>query len=265
MREWNARVYRRVSVPHIGWSQSVVARIPLRGDETVLDLGCGTGHLSAGLMERLPRGRVIGVDLSRNMLETARKDLQQVPLTRIAFVLADVAWLPFQNTADAIVSSAAFHWVKDHDRLFGSLFSALKPGGRLIAQCGGAGNIERVHERCRQLTLDPALAKWFTDFSTPWEFADASTTVARLERAGFDEVRAELVAAPVQQPDAVSYREFVEHVVARPFLAPIRDASDRDRFMTALTESAASDVPAFELDYVRLNLEARKPSTPPAH
>ena len=148
MREWNADVYHRVLDPQAEWGRSVLARLPLQGHELVLDVGCGTGRLTADLLARLPRGKVVGVDLSSNMLGTARANLRTTAGTpRVAFVLAHAAALPFlAGTADAIFSTATFHWVKDHDRLFASLFSALKPLGRLVAQCGGAGNIERARD-----------------------------------------------------------------------------------------------------------------------
>jgi trans-aconitate methyltransferase len=262
MGEWNADVYHRVSDPQAEWGRSVLARLPLQGDELVLDVGCGTGRLTADLLARLPRGKAVGVDLSSNMLGTARANLRTTAGTaRIAFVLAHASALPFAGTADAIFSTAAFHWVKDHDRLFASLFSTLKPLGRLVAQCGGAGNIERVHERCQRLGRKSAFRSWFQESIDPWEFADANTTAARLARAGFVDIQTAVVATPIRQPDARSYRDFVEHVIARSFLARIGDAGHRDQFMTALTDWAARDTPPFELDYWRLNIDARRPSS----
>lgn len=258
-REWNAGVYHRVSNPQFEWGLDVLGRLPLEGDELVLDVGCGTGRLTQRLLTRLPRGRVVAVDQSTNMLEGARVYLADAFGRRVTFVQAEASALPCAGGADAIFSTATFHWVKDHDRLFASLYAALKPGGRIVAQCGGGANIARLHQRCHALMRRPEFAGSFTQWVEPWEFAGADTTERRLRAAGFCEIRTSVEAAPVVQPDAATFREFIEHVICRPFLAPIARAEDRDRFMTALTEMAARDSPAFELDYWRLNLEARKP------
>ena len=258
MREWNADAYHRVSNPQLAWGIQVLERLPLEGDELVLDVGCGTGRLTELLLERLPRGRGIGIDQSVNMLETARTYLTGRFGRRVGFVQADAGALPFRNAADAIFSTATFHWLLDHERLFRSLFTALAPGGRLVAQCGGALNLHRVHARCYDLMQRPAFAPHFANWSEPWEFADAETTVRRLRTAGFTDVRTSVEPSPVLQPDAATYREFITHVIVRPHLARL-DGALRDRFVDSITALAAADSPAFELDYWRLNIEARKP------
>jgi trans-aconitate 2-methyltransferase len=259
MREWNADAYHRVSNPQTTWGIQVLDRLPLGGDELVLDVGCGTGRLTELLLERLPRGRAIGIDQSANMLETARMHLSERFHRHVGFVQADAGELPFRNVADAIFSTATFHWLLDHERLFRSLFTALAPGGRLVAQCGGGLNLQRIHARCADLMQQPAFAPHFADWSDPWEFADADTTGRRLRSAGFTDVRTSVESSPVFQPDAEAYREFITHVIVRPHLARLGDSALRDRFVDSITALAATDSPAFELDYWRLNIEATKP------
>lgn len=258
--EWNADVYHRVSDPQRAWGGTVLARLPLAGTELVLDIGCGTGRLTAELLQRLPGGRVVGLDLSENMLATAARHLIPAFPSRITFVRADAASLPFKGAADAIFSTATFHWVRDREGLFASLFAALKPGGRLVAQCGGAGNLERLHGRCDTLMRERRFAPHFAGWEEPWEFADAATAAARLRRAGFTDVRTGIEPAPIVLPARDAFVEFVSHVICRPHLARLADAADRDAFMNAIATMAADDTPAFELDYRRLNLEARKPA-----
>ena len=258
VREWNAGVYHRVSTPQFDWGVRVLDRLPLEGGELVLDVGCGTGRLTELLLARLPRGRVVAVDQSTNMLDAARAFLQDRFGPRVTFVQADASALPFPGVADAIFSTATFHWVLDHDRLFAGLCAALKPGGHLVAQCGGAANIVRLHERCRTLMRTPEFSACFASWTDPWEFASAETTERRLRAAGLVEIRTSVEATSTVMPDAESYREFVATVICRPFLAQIESAEGRARFMTALADMAARDSPAFELDYWRLNMEARK-------
>jgi trans-aconitate 2-methyltransferase len=259
MREWNADAYHRVSDPQFQWGLPVLARLPLRGDEMVVDVGCGTGRLTARLLERLPRGRVIAIDLSTNMISTAHAFLSPQFVRRVSFARANAAALPLAGAADAVFSTATFHWVRDHNELFRSLFNALRPGGRLVAQCGGGPNLLRIHERCQHLMIDREFEPHFRTWTEPWEFADAETTARRLRAAGFVDIATSVEPAPVIQPDARAYREFATTVVCRPHLAALPSAAARDRFMEALTNQAAEDSPPFELDYWRLNMDARKP------
>jgi trans-aconitate 2-methyltransferase len=261
MREWNAETYHRVSNPQAGWGVAVLDRLTLRGDELVLDVGCGTGRLTGMLLERLPGGRVIATDLSSNMLAVAKSYLEPRFATRVRFARADAAALPLRSSADAVFSTATFHWILDHPSLFTSLFSALKPGGRLVAQCGGGPNIKRVRDRCEIAMRDAAFAPFYAGWRNPWEFADAETTAARLREAGFIDIHTSLEPAPVLQPDADAYREFVTHVICRHHLACLPDDVLRDRFMDEITVQAGDDRPPFELDYWRLNIDAVKPAT----
>lgn len=256
MREWNAEAYHRISDPQFRWGVAIVERLDLQGNETVFDVGCGSGRLTSLLVERLPRGHVVAMDVSSNMLQTARQTLRH-HRSRASFVLADASALPSSGSADAIFSTATFHWVLDHDLLFRSLRGALKPGGRLVAQCGGGPNIRRVHDRAAALMDAPRFARFFTTWSDPWEFADAQTTARRLAAAGFDEIRTGLEPAPVVLSDAEAFATFLTNVICRPHLGWL-PADAHDAFISELTRQSAGDDPPFELDYWRLNIEARR-------
>jgi trans-aconitate methyltransferase len=258
-REWNAPTYHRVSSPQFAWGQAVLDRLPLRGSETVLDVGCGTGRLTELLAGRLPQGRAIGIDQSANMLATARTAMRASVRGRITFVQADASALPVTGRADAIFSTATFHWVLDHDRLFRSLFAALVPGGRLVAQCGGGPNLERQHLRAAALMRSQAYAAHFAHWTEPWEFADAGTTGARLAAAGFTDIVTRVTEAPVVQPDRDAFIEFVTNVIFRPHLARLPDGPLRTAFVDELASLSAADAIPFELDYWRLDFDATRP------
>lgn len=258
MREWNAETYHRVSNPQFDWGMVVLARLPLDGGECVLDVGCGTGRLTEQLLARLPLGRVIGIDQSSNMVSVAREYLKRHG-DRLQLLVADAAALPIREEADAVFSTATFHWVLDHPRLFRSLHDALKPGGRLVAQCGGAGNLARIHHRTDVLIGDAQFAPYFAKWSEPWEFAGAELTAKRLADAGFEDIRTSIEQSPVAFPDAETFRAFITNVICRPHLAYLPDTATKDAFIDRLTQLAANDAPPFELDYWRLNLSARRP------
>lgn len=258
--EWDAATYDRLSQPQQAWGAAVLDRVALAGDETVLDVGCGTGRLTGVIAERLPRGRVVAVDRSANMLRVARANLRPRWGDRVRFVRADAAALPFHEAADVVFSTATFHWVLDHDRLFASLFAALEPGGRLEAQCGGGPNLARVLGRAAELAASDRFAPWFRDWSDPWQFADPETTARRLEAAGFADVRTWTHPSPITFATAEAFEDFLACVCVRAYVERLPPA-ERPGFLGALTELASRDDPPFTLDYWRLDLSARKPST----
>lgn len=243
--DWDAASYDRVSDPQFTWALEVLERLPLSGDETVLDAGCGSGRVTALLLERVPHGRVIGVDASESMIEFARRALSD----RAELFVGDLAALSLDEPVDAIFSNAVLHWIPDHESVFERFFAALRPGGRLVAQCGGAGNVaslgravQAVYARTPSLAGDPPSQQ-------TWNFASAEGTRARLEAAGFTGVEAWL------EPRTVSVdREFLRTVTLGPHLE--RLASERrDVFVDAVADELGEPL---ELDYIRLNIQARR-------
>ena len=201
-RDWDAAGYDRVSAPQVEWALRVLERLPLRGDETVLDAGCGSGRVTQLLLERLPHGRVVAVDSAPSMVEHAREALDP---ERATVLQASLTELVLDEPVDAAFSNAVFHWIADHDALFARLHAALRPGGRLVAQCGGEGNVERFHRAAREVaSLDP-YAPYLAGWQGPWHFAGAEETAARLERAGFAEVTTWLEPYPVTPPDPTGF------------------------------------------------------------
>jgi trans-aconitate methyltransferase len=259
IREWNAASYHRVANPHVNWGGPVLDRLPLHGDETVIDAGCGTGRLTELLLERLPNGRVIALDQSQNMLDEAERYLRPKFGDRVSFERVDLLNLALDQAADAIFSTATFHWLPDHDRLFANLFRALKPGGWLVAQCGGGPNIARIETRAMHILRQEPFARYIGDWNGPWNFADAETTAQRLAKAGFEAITTNVIAAPVTMPDASEYGEFLETVVFGTHLERLPDPALRQSFITRMVDLGEADHPPFELDYWRLNLQGRRP------
>ena len=258
-REWDATEYHRISGPQASWGKRVLARVHLRGDELLMDAGCGTGRLTAQLLQGLGRGRVVGVDLSQNMLAGAQDYLAPDFGGKFLLVAADLQGLPFERVFDGIFSTAAFHWVLDHDRLFRSLFRALRPGGWLQAQCGGGPNLARLRRRIGALAATAKYARYFGGFREPWTFNDAEAAAAVMRRAGFIEVDTSLESAPTVLEGSLQYSEFLRSIILRQHLRGIPDDESRTAFVAALTGQGETDDPPFSLDYWRLNFSARIP------
>jgi trans-aconitate 2-methyltransferase len=248
-RDWNAGAYARTAAPIEAWGQKLLDRLELRGDESVLDAGCGTGGVTEQLVTRLPEGRVIGVDGSPSMIERARERLG----TRAGLVVSDLLELELDERVDVVFSSATFHWIADHDRLFARLFAALRPGGRLLAQCGGSGNIAGVRAALAAATAEGPYASHLAGWAGPWNFAGPAETVARLERAGFVDARAGLHDEPVTPDDP---HEFLATVILGSHLDRL-PADLHDRFVDRVLEELGEPV---AVEYVRLTMSARTPT-----
>jgi trans-aconitate 2-methyltransferase len=253
MPDWDAARYHRLSEPQLAWGRTVLARLGARPGERVLDIGCGTGRLTAEL-SALPGILVAGLDRSAAMLAEAAA--QGLPAA--VFVRGDGAALPFAAASfDRVFSTATFHWIRDHDRLFAEIHQVLVPGGRLVAQCGGGPNLARLIGRAHDLMRSPAYAPYFGAWADPWLFASVDETTARLERAGFESIEVSLEAAPTRMADAAVYRDFISCVCVRHHVDTL-PAPVRPGFVAALAGQASADDPPFTLDYWRLNIAARK-------
>jgi trans-aconitate 2-methyltransferase len=244
-RDWDAATYDRIADPMTRWGADVLGRLPLRGDETVLDAGCGSGRVTEQLLARLPHGRVIALDGSPAMVEAARARLAP-SAARIDFVVADLmAPLPLpQASVDAILSTATFHWIPDHDALFRHLARVVRPGGRLVAQCGGDGNIASVRA---------AIADVGGDWPNPWTFATPEDTSRRLEAAGFMAIDTWLSDEPTPVAPGAPMREFLRTIVLGAHVEGMTP-DEQDAFLDAV----AARLPASSIDYVRLNMVATR-------
>ena len=240
---WDARTYDVSSAPQQAWAADVLARLDgIAADATVLDVGCGTGRVTEALLAVVPRGRVLAFDASADMVALARRRLG----TRATVWCQDVLELSLQEPVDAAVSTAALHWVTDHDRLWARLARALRPAGSLEVQCGGEGNLARVREAIETAAsrLAPELVGW-----SPWTFAGPGETTRRLQRAGFASIHCWLQERPAHPEDVDA---FVRTSILPAHLARLTP-DRRERFAAAVV----AQVP-LPLDYVRLNISAVK-------
>jgi trans-aconitate 2-methyltransferase len=246
VRSWHGATYDRLSTPMEAMGREVLERLPLEGAETVIDAGCGSGRVTEGLLARVPHGRVVGVDASASMVDAARERLGD----RVELHVADLASFDLGIQADAILSTATFHWIADHDALFERLRAHLRPGGLLVAQCGGHGNIASVHAAARATMATEPYAPHFEGWRGPWNFATRQDTERRLKAAGFAEARAWLMERPVTPEDPHAY------------LTEINLGAHLQRVPEDLRAAFVDDVidrlggAPITIDYVRLNIDA---------
>lgn len=244
-RDWDARTYDRVADPMTRWGTAVLDRLPLEGDETVLDAGCGSGRVTEQLAERLPRGQVIALDGSPSMVEAARQRLDRFG-DRVEYIVADLGRpLPIaRGSVDAVLSTATFHWVADHDALFRHLASVTRPGGRLVAQCGGVGNIASIQR---------ALATIGDGWLGAVHFETVLATTRRLDAAGYVDIECWLTDEPTRFEPGEPFETYLRTVVLGAHLERL-PAAEHDAFVRAVAER----IPEPLIDYVRLNIVARR-------
>ena len=245
-REWDAASYDALPLPHERWGKRLLATLPLRGDETVLDVGAGTGRDTAALLERLPRGRVIAVDGSVAMLSRLRARLAGTGPERLTVLQADLtAPLPVAEPVDAAFSVATLHWLPDHEQVFRSLAAVLGPGALLRAEWGGAGNCASVETALAALGLPP--------LNAACNFATAADTARRLAAAGFVDVDVALVPDPAWLDPGAQLEAYLGTVVLGSVL-DARPAAER----ASAVRAVAARLPEPTVDYVRLQASARR-------
>lgn len=247
-RDWDAATYDRISDIQLNWALEQLERLELRGDEIIVDAGCGSGRVTALLADRVPRGRVYGVDVAPSMVEHAAQALGD----RATILCQDLVELSIPEPADVVFSNATFHWIHDHEKLFAAIHRTLKSGGRLQAQCGGRGNIDVFREIADAVAREQPYAPYFATWQRPWNYATDIDTQTRLVGAGFDEVNCWLEPRPVTPAQP---REFVQTVCLVRHLDPL-PTELREPFLDEVLRRSGTPL---VLEYVRLNMTARRP------
>jgi len=248
-RDWDATTYDRLSAPQQKWAAEQLDRLELNGDEVVLDAGCGSGKITLELARRVPHGTVYAVDAAPSMVAHTQEALGD----RAVAMCQDLAQLALPEPVDVIFSNATFHWIPDHDALFGALHRNLKAGGRLLAQCGGRGNIDAFRTLADEVAGEAPFAEHFIDWVWPWNYATAEETAERLQRAGFTDVSTWLEERPTELEEP---RPFIATVCLMRHLDPLPEEL-RERFVDTVMDRLDRPV---VLDYVRLNMTARRPA-----
>jgi trans-aconitate 2-methyltransferase len=247
-RDWDAASYDRISDIQLTWALEQLERLELKGDEVVVDAGCGSGRVTALLADRVPRGRVYGVDVAPSMVEHAARVLGD----RATILCQDLVELSIPEPADVVFSNATFHWIHDHEKLFAAIHRTLRPSGRLQAQCGGRGNIDVFRATADAVAREQPYAPYFETWQRPWNYATDADTDRRLLKAGFEQITCWLEPRPVTPAQP---REFVQTVCLVRHLDPLPEEL-REPFLDEVLRRSGTPL---VLEYVRLNMTARKP------
>ena len=256
--EWDAAEYEALAGPMTRWGADflkfLVERRAIRGDEDVIDAGCGTGRVTELLLRCVPDGTVLAVDASEAMVEATAGRFARDP--RVRTERRDLLRLEVERPVDLIFSTATLHWIKDHEHLFKRFARTLKPGGRLVAQCGGEGNISRLRTAMGQVMREDRFEGFFVRWKDPWNFADPATTRARLEAAGFEEIETWLHEEAAEFLSIEELIGYLKTAVLGQHLTFLPEA-EHEPFAAAVAMQLAAGGPLV-IEYVRLNILATK-------
>lgn len=243
--EWDAASYDALPLPHARWGAGVIERLDPAPDAVVVDLGCGTGRDTERLLARVPRGRVVAVDGSAQMLQQLHRRLG-TESERVTVVQTDLTDpFPASVRGDALMSVATFHWIPDHDALFKRCAATLPAGGQFEAEFGGADNIAGFLAAFHRAGGPPD--------EDPWDFASAEDTRRALESAGFHDIE----VREVRDPAVLERGEQLEAFIATVLLgATLRDMAPEDG--RALVRRTAAELAEPVIDYVRIQLSATR-------
>jgi trans-aconitate 2-methyltransferase len=187
--EWDAEAYHAMSDPQYDLAMDLLESLELMGDETVIDAGCGSGRVSVEILARLPRGHLLAVDLSHNMLEFAEKVLVAQPGQTVDVLQADLQTFTRPGIADGIFSSSTLHFVKDHKTLFENLHQSLKPHGWIALQFGSKNMANNpMLKQINDVVKGPTFGKYNLQLMPEFYGADGDSTYANLQAAGFTEI-----------------------------------------------------------------------------
>ncbi len=256
---WDAATYDRIGTPMRRWAQRVIDDLHLEGHETVLDAGCGSGSVTLDLRARLPRGTIYAVDASAEMVAQLQRALDAGGITGVVPLHASLTDFTLPEAVDCVFSNAVFHWIPDDDALFGNLHRATRPGGRLRAQCGGAGNNARVLEAVAAVRRDERFARHLHGFHDSKRYRTAEEATAALERAGWHRARARLWAEPVPFPSEDDAALYVRTILLRDHVARLPDELGDAYARGVVRETVRRWGAPYAADYVRLDLWAERP------
>jgi trans-aconitate 2-methyltransferase len=241
VHRWDAKTYDSLPLPHTRWGAGVLSRLSLRGNETVLDAGAGTGRDTENLLARLPDGHVVAVDGSDTMLERLAARLGDDPRLRV--IHGDLTTpLPVGDDLDAAISVATFHWIHDHEAVFENVASYLRPGAVFVAECGGEGNVA---------TIGAIAVEVLGEDIAPWHFAGIADTAARLDKAGFTNIEVGLHPDPARLAAGEQFESYLATVVLGGHLQRL-PAERHEEFIREVAARAPEPV----VDYVRLTIRA---------
>lgn len=261
MYKWNAKDYKNSSSSQQKWARELISKLEIKGNERVLDIGCGDGKITAEIAQKLPEGSVLGIDSSKEMIYLAKETFNSKEYNNLNFILKDVQELDFNNEFDVIFSNAALHWIKDHLSILKQIKDSLKPSGKILIQMGGKGNAESILEIADIMITDEKWKKYFKGFEFPYGFYGAKEYKDWLKRAGFNSIRVQLFPKDMEKKNVIDLAGWIR-TTWLPYTQRVPEEF-QEEFIEELIERYLEKYPKDEKGHihvkmVRLEVEATK-------
>lgn len=261
MYAWNPQDYAQHSRTQEIWAHELLTLVELRPDDVVLDVGCGDGRTTLEIAKRVPRGRVVGVDLSSAMIAHATAEHCHPPINNLRFARADAATLPFTSEFSVVFSNATLHWVPDQRAAVHGIARALRPEGRFIAQLGGQGNVADVIAAFEHVAGAPRWRSLVVPGELPYRFHPAEAYQSWLEEAGMQIQECRLIPKDMAHQDIATFIGWLR-TAWHPYTAGVPHEI-RDTFLEETAGYYLSCHPAdaqgrVHVAAVRLQVRARK-------
>ena len=263
---WDASTYDHISHVIESWGLEILAHRKWKGDEIVLDAGCGAGTLTKILSDLVPHGRVIGIDIDPAMIEFAMTKLKDSNSSNAQVMQGDISEMKFHSEFDVVFSNAVLHWIPDHKKVFDLFSQSLKSEGQLLVQCGGYGNLARSLEKFDQVKNSPRFRNYFKDqygeqaWAKPWHFPRKEDVETLLKATGFTNIHIFLENKIANLGNKKNYSLYIRTIVLRPYLEYLHEEQLKKSFIDSIINEIEASMPElrWKLDYVRLNIFANK-------
>ncbi len=258
---WNARDYEKNSKSQQIWARELIAKLDLTGTESVLDLGCGDGKVTAEIAKMLSSGSVMGIDNSVSMIELATKLYPPSLYKNLLLTVMDACNLAFDERFDVVFSNAALHWIKNHQPVVKGIYKSLRPGGKILLQMGGKGNASKILSILGDIQTNSQWQPYFKNFKFPYCFPDINEYKKLLADAGFKVKRVELIAKDMMHEGKSGLEGWIR-TTWLPYTDQIPEQK-RDQFIGAISSKYIEKEPVdsngiVHVSMVRLEVEAVK-------
>jgi len=255
--EFDGQKYKNASGHQKEWGARILDELSLTGAEAILDLGCGDGVLTKQLADLVPEGRVLGIDASKGMIETA-KELEG---HNLLFALQDINDIAFTNEFDLIFSNAALHWVKDHHKLYRNCYTALKSGGIVRFSFAGDGNCSNFYEVVREVMNDSYYSWHFKNFEWPWYMPRISDYEELINQQEFKELRCWEENADRNFSTKEDMVKWIDQPSIVPFLKSLpkeKQSQFRDEVIRRMVDKTVQPDGTYFETFRRINVYAKK-------
>jgi len=262
--DWDAITYDRISDAQESWGQEIIEYRKWKGNEIVLDAGCGSGRTTKILSIKVPQGKVIAVDSDLSMINLAKENLSK--FSNFEFIKKDISEIEIEDKVDVVFSNATLHWILNHKKVFERLWQILNFEGQLLIQCGGHRDLAKTLSILNKVSKAKEFYHYFSNnkeddiWKQTWYFARKEDTEKILQEIGFRNIQIFLEDREAKFHNKEEYFLFIKTIVLIPYLKYLPNDILKDKFAKSVIQEIETNAKELQwkIDFVRLNINAIK-------